>query len=82
MVLGTYVHGGVVGITKATAKFPHLTELLTFWVAKRFPEHPFSAVVLSSSSRAERREDKYNRAGSRNLVSLVQGRVDDPRDGV
>ena len=26
--------------------------------------------------------DKYNRSGSRNLVSLVQGNVDDPRDGV
>ena len=26
--------------------------------------------------------DKYNRSGSRNLVSLVQARVDDPRDGV
>ena len=31
MVLGTYVHGGAVGVSKATAKFPHLTELLTFW---------------------------------------------------
>ena len=26
--------------------------------------------------------DKYNRSGSKNLVSLVQGRVDDSRDGV
>lgn len=68
VTFGTFVHGGIVGVTKVSREFPYLTKLLARLMSQTQPDHPFTSVSISCNTKAKPHRDSYNSLGIPNLV--------------
>ena len=65
---GMFMHGGVVGITNVTKRYPGLTRLLSRVVRLTDDKHRFTSISVSCNSSAHPHRDKYNAHHIGNLV--------------
>ncbi|CAE7610958.1 Lgr4 [Symbiodinium sp. CCMP2592] len=57
---GAYVHGGIVGVKKATAVFPASTNAFVKYVKQLDPDHKFNAVAVTTDIEAKQHVDAHN----------------------
>ena len=57
---GTYVHGGVIGVSNTTKAFPCTTAVLAKYMRQLFPEVSFSALFISQNIKAQAHKDVHN----------------------
>ncbi|CAE7708982.1 GIP [Symbiodinium sp. CCMP2592] len=72
VVFGTYIHGGVVGITRVTMKFPWLTRVLARLMQLTDPRHRFTSIGIACNSLSCPHRDQYNSSKHPNLVVPVK----------
>ena len=65
---GSYVQGGIGGVTKNTRLFPWVSRLLTAWVRGQKPLHVFSSISLRLNTYMAPHLDKQNHAAIPNLM--------------
>ena len=68
VMFGMFVHGGVVGKTQVTQRFPWLTKLLAQVIQLTQPEHSFTTIAVSCNTSVEPHRDSYNSKVLPNLV--------------
>ena len=68
LVFGTYIHGGVVGITRVTLKSPWLTRVLARLIHLTDPHHKFTSAGVACNSMSSPHRDQYNSPKTPNLV--------------
>eukprot|EP00439_Symbiodinium_sp_Y106_P050041 s545_g6.t1 len=64
---GAFVHGGIVGVKKATAVFPASTRAFVKYVKQLEPDHKFNAVAVTTDVEAKQHVDAHN--VGKNLVA-------------
>ena len=72
VMFGMFMHGGVVGITRVTYKFPWLTRLLTRMLRLTDPNHSFTSIGVSCNIQSPVHRDSYNVVGASNLIIPIQ----------
>ena len=65
---GSYVQGGLGGVTKNTTMFPWVARLLTAWVKGQKPQHVFSSISLRLNTSMTPHLDKQNHPAIPNLL--------------
>ena len=68
LVFGSWVHGGMHGVTDRTLRFPKAVTYLTSFVKHIAPKHEFTSVVINYNSQAKPHLDANNALDSQNLV--------------
>ena len=69
-VFGLFTHGGVVGVTRGTARFPGFARLLVRIAKECCPTLPFSSVAVISEADVPPHRDKDNRSHCNLLVPI------------
>ncbi|CAE7227836.1 GIP [Symbiodinium sp. CCMP2456] len=57
---GAFVHGGVLGVKRATGAFPSATRVFTKYVRQLQPDHEFNAVAVTVDVGAQQHVDAHN----------------------
>ena len=71
-VFGQFVHGGVIGVTNNTRKWPGVASLLARVVRRKVPSAKFTSVVLSVDAQTAIHRDIYNhREYPNHLVTVL-----------
>ena len=68
VMFGAYSHGGVVGVTQVTKKYPWLTKVLAKTLRLSQPEHVFTSIGVSCNTQVEPHRDSYNSRDHPNLI--------------
>ena len=68
VVFGMYMHGGIVGVTKVSRRFPWLTRVLGEVIRQCDPGIQVTSIGVSCNCKAKAHRDKYNTSSSSNLV--------------
>ena len=72
VIFGTYVHGGVVGITRATKQYVWLTRLLVHVMKNQCPGMQVTSICVSRNIGSPPHRDAFNMDGSSNVVIGLQ----------
>ena len=68
VVFGCYMHGGVVGVTQVTRRYPYLTRVVMMVMRSLCDEFQGTSVCVSCNIRSPPHRDSYNLSGSENVV--------------
>ena len=72
VIFGTYVHGGVVGVTRATKQYVWLTRLLVHVMKNQCPGVQVTSICVSRNIGSPPHRDAFNMDGSSNVVIGLQ----------
>ena len=68
LMFGTYMHGGIVGVTRVSLKFPWLTRAIARLMKLSDPQQPFTSIGISCNIKSCPHRDSYNSKQHKNLL--------------
>ena len=68
VVFGSFMHGGIVGVTKVTRDFPYLARLVINHMRSQRPEFQGTSVCVSCNVQSSPHRDSYNLESTENTV--------------
>ena len=72
VIFGTYVHGGVVGVTRVTKQHVWLTRLLVHVIKSQCPDMQVTSMCVSKNVGSPPHRDAFNMDGAHNVVIGLQ----------